>query len=136
MGIGITKDNVYTKWEIPLVQGELSRDDINDWSDNSWIVEHLRQLANKIERENPKIINIGLRTDYHYKAPQLCLDVIERPGTNHHLSVAIDWWNSLIGTQKAFYRIQYNFPRKYENGRPVRLSDDNILHIWKSEFDG
>ncbi len=78
MGLGITKEGVYTKWEIPLMQGDLPPDNINDWSDNSWLVEHLRQLADKIENEKPRIINIGFRTDCQYKAPQLYLELFER----------------------------------------------------------
>lgn len=78
MALAITKDSVFTKWEIPLMQGDLSPDHINDWSDNSWMIEHLRQLADKIERENPRIINIGLRTDCQYKTPQLYIEIFER----------------------------------------------------------
>ena len=77
MGLGITKaDNIMTKWEIPLMKGDLPPDEINDWKDNSWLVEHLRQLANKIENENPRIINIGLRTDCQYKTPQLFIEFL------------------------------------------------------------
>jgi len=78
MGLGMTKEGVYTKWEIPLMQGDLPPDNINDWSDNSWMVEHLRQLADKIEKEKPRIINIGLRTDCQYKTPQLYVELFER----------------------------------------------------------
>lgn len=78
MGLGITKSDVMTKWEIPLMSGDLPPDHINDWSDNTWMVEHLRQLANKIEEENPKIINIGLRINCQYKTPQLYLELYER----------------------------------------------------------
>jgi len=45
---------------------------------NSWLVEHLRQLADKIEEENPRAINIGLRTDCQYKCPKLYLELYER----------------------------------------------------------
>jgi len=78
MALGITKTDILTKWEIPLMKGDLPPDDINDWDDNSWIVEHLRHLANKIEEENPRIINIGLRTDCQYKSPQLYVEVFNR----------------------------------------------------------
>ena len=78
MALGITKSDTMTKWEIPLMQGDLPPDNINNWDDNSWMVEHLRQLADKIEKENPRIINIGLRTDCQYKSPQLFVEVYER----------------------------------------------------------
>lgn len=79
MGLGITQDKHLIKWEIPLMQGDLPPDMINDWNDNSWMIEHLRQLANKIEKENPRIISIGLRTDPQYKAPLLYVELYERP---------------------------------------------------------
>lgn len=78
MGLTISKSNTLTNWEIPLVQGDLPPDKINDWDDNSWIIEHLRQLADKIEKENPRIINIGLRTDCQYKSPRLYIELYER----------------------------------------------------------
>lgn len=78
MGLGITKEGVYTKWEIPLMQGDLPHSNINDWSDNSWLVEHLRQLADKIENENPRIINIGLRINNQYKSPELYVELFDR----------------------------------------------------------
>jgi len=77
MALGIIKSDTMTKWEIPLMKGDLP-DNINDWDDNSWMVEHLRQLADKIEKENPRIINIGLKTDCQYKSPQLYVELYER----------------------------------------------------------
>lgn len=77
MALGIEKNGTLTKWCIPLMKGDLSPDDINDWSDNSWMVEHLRQLADEIERENPRIIKIGLETDCQYKSPNLYIDLYE-----------------------------------------------------------
>ncbi len=74
MGLSIEKSKVFTKWEIPLMQGDLPPDNINNWKDNSWIVEHLRQLADKIEKENPRIINIGFNTDCQYKSPKLYIE--------------------------------------------------------------
>jgi len=78
MGLSIEKTNTLTKWEIPLQKGDLPPVEINDWNDNSWLVEHLRQLADKIESENPRIINIGMRTDCQYKAPKLYIELYER----------------------------------------------------------
>ncbi len=77
MGLGITKSDTLTKWEIPLQKGDAPTS-VNDWDDNSWLVEHLRQLADKIEKENPRIINIGMRTDCQYKTPQLYIELYER----------------------------------------------------------
>lgn len=78
MALGITKQEIMTKWEIPLMAGDLPPDKINNWNDNSWLIEHLRQLADKIEKENPKIINIGFSTDCQYKSPRLYLEFYER----------------------------------------------------------
>lgn len=78
MGLSITKSTTLTKWEIPLMKGDLPPIDINNWEDNSWIIEHLRQLADKIEAESPRIINIGLKTDCQYKSPKLYLELYEK----------------------------------------------------------
>lgn len=78
MALSIEKSTTLTRWEIPLQKGDLSPTQINDWDDNSWLVEHLRQLADKIEQENPRVINIGLRTDCQYKCPKLYLELFER----------------------------------------------------------
>jgi hypothetical protein len=81
MALGITKSDVLTKWEIPLMAGDLPPDRINDWTDNSWMVEHLRQLADKIEKENPRIVFIGLSTDCQYKCPKLYVELFESKPT-------------------------------------------------------
>lgn len=78
MALSIEKSNVFTKWEIPLQHGDLPPDEINDWEDNTWLIEHLRQLADKIESDNPRIIHIGLSTDCQYKCPKLYLELFER----------------------------------------------------------
>jgi len=78
MGLSIEKTSTLTTWEIPLQTGDLAPIDINDWDDNSWMVEHLRQLADKIESENPRIINIGMRINCQYKTPILRVDLYER----------------------------------------------------------
>jgi len=66
MGIGVKKGELFTKISVPLVSGENK-----DWSDNTWLVEHLRQLAQMIEDENPQIHNIGIEIDANYKIPNL-----------------------------------------------------------------
>ncbi len=71
MGLGILKEGVFTTWEIPLIKGQLSDDTVDHWEDNTWIISHLRQLADQIEIENPRIINIGLVTDGVYNSPML-----------------------------------------------------------------
>lgn len=78
MALSIENSTTLTKWEIPLQKGDLPPNEINDWDDNSWLIEHLRQLADKIEAENPRVINIGLRTDCQYKCPKLYLELYER----------------------------------------------------------
>jgi hypothetical protein len=78
MGLSIEKTTTLIKWSIPLQKGDLPPTEINDWDDNSWLVEHLRQLADKIETENPRIINIGMETDCQYKCPKLYLKLYER----------------------------------------------------------
>lgn len=71
MAIGITKNGTLTVWEVPLQQGEMGKD-------NEWLVSHLRQLANKIETENPNIINIGLKVNNFYKSPELFMEFYEK----------------------------------------------------------
>lgn len=78
MALGIIKSDTTTRWEILLTQGDLPPDEINNWNDNTWIIGHLRQLADKIEKENPRIINVGLYTDCQYKSPRLYLEFYER----------------------------------------------------------
>jgi hypothetical protein len=78
MGLAIINSETLITWEIPLVYGDLPPDNINEWDDNSWMVEHLRQLADKIEKENPRIINIGLRMNCQYKCPNLYIELYER----------------------------------------------------------
>lgn len=73
MGIGIVKNSTSTVWEIPLTGfGD------DKWQDNTWIVEHLRQLADKIENENPVIYHIGLKMNHQYNSPTLIFDVFEK----------------------------------------------------------
>ncbi len=79
MSISIKNSTTSTKWEVALQKGDLpSAGEINDCDDNSWLISSLRQLADKIESENPRIINIGLSTDSQYKCPNLYLELFER----------------------------------------------------------
>lgn len=78
MALSIVESETLSKWEIPLQKGDLPPTEINDWDDNSWMVEHLRQLADKIEKENPRIINIGVRTNCQYKCPDLYIEFYKR----------------------------------------------------------
>lgn len=73
MGLAITREGTMTKWEIPL-----SGYHDPTWEDNTWIAGHLKQLAEKIEEENPRIINFGIRTDCDYKSVKFFIDLYER----------------------------------------------------------
>lgn len=57
MGLGIHKNSSMVVYELPLVCNEDS-----EWSDNTWICEHLRQLADKIESTDFRIVSIGMQT--------------------------------------------------------------------------
>lgn len=57
MGLGITKDGSMTVYTVPLV----GLDDTK-WDDNTWLTEHLRHLARKIEESRFRIISIGTET--------------------------------------------------------------------------
>lgn len=57
MALGITNDGTMTVYTIPLMGG-----DDPDWQDNSWLIEHLHQLAQHIEESRMKIISIGTET--------------------------------------------------------------------------
>lgn len=57
MGLGITKSNRSIRYEMPFFSGrDLSRED------NTWIVEHLRQLADEIEESDTRIISVSIRS--------------------------------------------------------------------------
>jgi hypothetical protein len=72
MALSKSKGPVYTKYNIPLFGSKDSR-----WVDNTWIVEHLRQLANTIEEEQPNIYRVGIDMDAQYKSPALFLECFE-----------------------------------------------------------
>ena len=72
MGIGINKGHVFTTYDVPLASSQDTK-----WEDNTWLVEHLRQLANTIERDKPKIHTIGIKSDAQYKVPILVIEFFE-----------------------------------------------------------
>lgn len=57
MGLGIHKDSSMTVYSVPLIGGGDEK-----WEDNTWIVEHLHQVARKIEESRIQIISIGVVT--------------------------------------------------------------------------
>lgn len=61
MGLGITIGDCMTEFSVPLRH----MDDV-EMRDNSWLVEHLRQLADKIEQTNPKIYKVGIEHNVQY----------------------------------------------------------------------
>ena len=61
MALGKEKRSIYEVWSIPFFAGQ-----DENWEDNSWLVEHLRQLANEIEEKNPRIMEIGVRQPCRY----------------------------------------------------------------------
>lgn len=72
MALSKEKGTVLNKYSIPMVGGKDSR-----WADNSWLVEHLRHLADTIEKEQPKIYRVGIEMDAQYKVPALMLEYFE-----------------------------------------------------------
>jgi len=67
MGLGIGKTKNGIKYDMPLIGNE-------DWSDNTWIVQHLHQLADEIERSNLKISNIGISYSGKNNIPNLFVE--------------------------------------------------------------
>jgi phage FluMu protein Com len=58
MGLGIHKDGSMTVYSLPLIGGEGD----TKWKDNTWLIEHLRQLACKIDESHMQIVSIGTET--------------------------------------------------------------------------
>lgn len=73
MGLGITKDGIFDIYSIPLV----SMQDV-EWLDNSWLTEHLRHLAQKIEETNIRIYSVSLEVDCQYKSPKIVVRGFEK----------------------------------------------------------
>jgi len=68
MGLGIETNGIYKEYSIPLFS-----DQDKDWEDNTWITEHLRHLADKIEEDNIKIYEVRMDFDRQYKIPNLVI---------------------------------------------------------------
>lgn len=61
MALGIESNNTMEIWTIPMKGwGD------NEWQDNTWLVDHLRQLADKIEKEKPRLYAAGFEADIQY----------------------------------------------------------------------
>lgn len=74
MALGIHKDGSLTVYSVLLVgMGD------KDWKDNTWICEHLRHLATKIEQSNFKIFSIGVEMNPNYEQanPSLVIKGVE-----------------------------------------------------------
>ncbi len=85
MALSKSKGPVYTTYNIPLVGSKDSR-----WVDNTWIVEHLRQLADTIEEEQPRIYRVGIDMDAQYKSPALFLECFE---SREYEKIVTPEWN-------------------------------------------
>lgn len=72
MALGIEHNGIYKTYAIPLL-GLMDE----HWRDNTWICEHLRQLAYSIERDNLEIFKVSLDFDHNYKIPHLKLHIIK-----------------------------------------------------------
>lgn len=72
MAIGIETGKVFETWSIPIHKW---KDD--EWRDNTWLVDHLRQLADKIESENPSIYAVSIKTNHQY-GPSIELDIFKK----------------------------------------------------------
>ena len=57
MALGINEDGSMTVYSVPLMGGG-----DNKWEDNTWLTEHLRQLARKIEESHMRIVSVGTET--------------------------------------------------------------------------
>jgi len=73
MALGIKKNNGDVTYDIPLVG---MKD--GNWEDNSWMVEHLRHLADKIEESQIKIHHVGIEVGPNYKIPNLVVKGYDR----------------------------------------------------------
>lgn len=66
MALSIEKQGIFKEYSIPLFGNQDP-----DWEDNTWIVGHLRQLADTIERDKLKIFKVSIDIDANYKIPML-----------------------------------------------------------------
>lgn len=73
MGLGIETTGIYKTYSIPL----FGLDD-PEWKDNTWICEHLRHLARKIEEDNINICAIEIGFNRQYKSPNLVIVTLDK----------------------------------------------------------
>lgn len=85
MALSKSKGPVFTTYSVPLAGSKDSR-----WVDNTWIVEHLRQLADTIEEEQPKVYRVGIEIDAQYKSPALFLECFE---SRDYEKIVVPEWN-------------------------------------------
>lgn len=93
MGLGIHKDSSMTVYTVPLMEG-----DDKKWRDNTWICEHLRHLASKIEESRMNIISIGVQT-IHTNSP---LPELVIKGYEHYVEAFV------VGRKKPLRAIDFN----------------------------
>jgi len=67
MALSIESNNIFETWSIPLASNTDPQ-----WKDNSWLVEHLRQLADKIENVDPQIYTFSIEASSQY-GPSFCV---------------------------------------------------------------
>jgi len=56
---------------------EIQLQNIHDSTDNKMLIENLRELADLLETENPKILNFGIMISNVHKIPILLLEIDE-----------------------------------------------------------
>jgi hypothetical protein len=66
MALGIHNDGIHTIYEIPLNSSNDKK-----WNDRSWLIEHLRLLADKLEETKFEVYIVGIEMDSQYKTPNL-----------------------------------------------------------------
>jgi hypothetical protein len=106
MALGIHNDGIHTVYEIPL-------NSLHDekWQDRSWIVEHLRQLADKLEETKFEIYSVGMEMNQQYKTPTLVIkgwehkeevlaDLVDSFGTKTGLTLALSIFQGFSNKQK------------------------------------
>lgn len=73
MALGIKTSDIYVVYDIPFFSAQDEH-----WQDNTWICEHLRQLADTIERDKIKIFKTSLEFDHNYKIPHLQITTFKK----------------------------------------------------------
>lgn len=75
MALAISTETIFKTFTISL----FGLDDPN-WRDNTWLVEHLRHLADTIERDDLDIYSVSVTFDRQYKAPNLTINTSPKRG--------------------------------------------------------